>query len=225
MARQKQILPKRLSNSVQVTDIIEQFKEHYPEPKTELTYEGPFQLLVAVVLSAQCTDVRVNQVTPALFAKYPTAEKLARAKQKDVEKIIHSCGFYRAKARNIISAATDIVKKFGGQVPQTLEELITLGGVGRKTASVVLNQAFDEPAIAVDTHVNRVANRLGWASEDDPVKVEFQLRELLPKEVWSVVNGMLILHGRRLCKARKPLCEKCFLQTTCPYAQKQQRNL
>lgn len=216
--------PKAIPRNMrQVLDIVSLFEEHYPEAKTELTYDGPFQLLVAVVLSAQCTDVRVNQVTPGLFAKYPTAEKLAKARQSDVEKIIHSCGFYRNKAKNIISASHDIVEKFGGEVPSTLDELVTLGGVGRKTASVVLNQAFDEPAIAVDTHVLRVANRLGWANSENPVKVEMQLRELLPKEVWSTVNGMLILHGRRLCKARKPLCEKCFLQDVCPYYKSMKR--
>ncbi|MCX6101868.1 MAG: endonuclease III [Proteobacteria bacterium] len=189
----------------------------YPNPKTELTYEGPFQLLTAVILSAQCTDVRINQVTPHLFAAYPTPEALKKASQKEVEKIIHSCGFYRAKAKAIISSATDIVDKFDGLVPRTLEELITLSGVGRKTASVVLNQAFGIPAIAVDTHVLRVSQRLAWARTKTPEKIEQELKELLPSELWGAVNGTLILHGRKLCKARKPLCKECPIQSDCQF--------
>ena len=197
--------------------IFEILSELYPNPQTELTYDGPFQLTVAVILSAQCTDQRVNQVTPLLFKKYPDAESLAKAKQADVEKIIHSCGFYRQKAKSLISMSSDIVHKFGGKVPHTLDELVTLRGVGRKTASVVLNQAFDEPAIAVDTHVKRVAARLGWTNEEDPVKIESDLKELLPIEHWSLVNGLLILHGRRVCKARNPKCGECELQKHCRY--------
>lgn len=203
---------------------MEGLSEDFPDPKTELTYDGPFQLLAAVILSAQCTDQRVNQVTPALFAKYPDAKKLSQAKQKELEKIIHSCGFYRQKAKSLISMSKDIVEKFGGKVPETLEDLITLRGVGRKTASVVLNQAFDEPAIAVDTHVKRVAYRLGWTNEEDPVKVEFDLRELLDQKWWSLVNGLLILHGRRTCKARKPACEECRVRKYCRYYKTQVEN-
>lgn len=192
------------------------FESEYPNPKTELTYDSPFQLLVAVILSAQCTDARVNQTTPALFKKYPTAKDLKSAKQKDVETLIHSCGFYRNKAKAIINTAKDVDEKFGGKLPSTLEELTSLSGVGRKTASVILNQAFDKPAIAVDTHVFRVSHKLGWAKGKTPEKVEFELRKLFPPEQWGAINGMLILHGRRLCKARKPLCGDCFLKTTCP---------
>ena len=189
----------------------------YTNSETELTYANEFQLLVAVVLSAQCTDARVNLTTPALFAKYPTAGKLAKANSIDVEKLIHSCGFYRQKTKSILSAAQDIVHKFKGKVPQTMEELTSLRGVGRKTASVVMNQAFNLPAIAVDTHVSRVSQRLGWAKSDTPEKIEQELKDLVPMNLWSQVNGLLILHGRRLCKARKPLCEECGLRPQCMF--------
>lgn len=197
--------------------VFEKLSEAYGSAKTELTYKNPYELVIAVILSAQCTDARVNLTTPALFEKYPTAKALAKASQKDVEKIIHSCGFYRAKAKNIIACAKSIVEDFGGEVPRTLDELVTLGGVGRKTASVVLNQAFGLPAIAVDTHVKRVSNLLGWADSEDPVKIEFQLRELLPEALWADVNGLLILHGRKICKARKPDCPNCPINVYCAY--------
>ncbi len=193
--------------------------ELYPNPKTELIYDGPFQLLIAVILSAQCTDAQVNKATPALFQNFPIPEALMNAPLAKVEKLVHSCGFYRAKAKAIIKTATDIVEKFNSNIPQTLEELTTLAGVGRKTASVVLNQAFDIPAIAVDTHVLRVSQRIGWAHTDTPEKVEMELRALLPEELWGAVNGTLILHGRKLCKARKPLCEQCPIQSDCHFYQ------
>jgi len=189
----------------------------YPSSDTELKYDGEFQLLVAVILSAQCTDARVNLTTPALFAKFPTPEKLASAPPAEVEKLIHSCGFYRQKAKSIQSAAKDIVEKFASQVPRTMEELVSLRGVGRKTASVVLSQAFKVPAIAVDTHVSRVSQRLGWARATDPVKIEQELMKLIPKDLWNFVNGLLILHGRRLCGARKPKCEECELRAQCKF--------
>jgi len=191
--------------------------ELYPNPKTELVYDGPFQLLIAVILSAQCTDAQVNKATPALFENFPTPQALMKAPLPKVEKLVHSCGFYRAKARAIIKTATDLVEKFEGKIPDSLEELTTLAGVGRKTASVVLNQAFDIPAIAVDTHVLRVSQRIGWAQSDTPEKVEMELRALLPEELWGAVNGTLILHGRKLCKARKPLCEQCPIQSECRF--------
>ncbi len=203
----------------EIKAVFEALSALYPDIETELTYRNPFELLVAVILSAQCTDVRVNLTTPALFAKYPTPAKLAAAKPAEVEKLIHSCGFYRAKTKNIIACARSLVENFGGEVPKTLEELITLGGVGRKTASVVLNQAHGLPAIAVDTHVKRVANRLGWAHCEDPVKIEWQLRELLPENLWATVNGLFIFHGRRLCKSRKPLCAECPVTTHCAFFQ------
>lgn len=195
----------------------------YPNPKTELNFNNSFELLIAVILSAQCTDARVNLVTPFLFKKYPTPQKLSKAPQEKVEAIIHSCGFYKAKARNIIKASQDLVEKFNGEIPDSLESLISLAGVGRKTASVVLNQAFDMPAIAVDTHVARVSQRLGWTRHEDPVKIEFDLRELLPEKLWSIVNTLLILHGRRTCKARSPLCAECPVTLYCIFYKKNRR--
>lgn len=197
----------------------------YPGARTELKYEDPFQLLVAVILSAQCTDDRVNQVTPILFAKYPGPRELSSAKSRDVEKIIHSCGFFRAKSKSIIGASQSLVENFNGEVPKTLEDLVTLRGVGRKTASVVLNQAFDIAAIAVDTHVKRVSNRLGWAGSSDPTKIEFELRDLVPMDLWAKVNSLLILHGRRICRARKPLCGLCPVRDECLFHQIVSRNL
>lgn len=197
--------------------VFELLLAEYPDPKTELNYDNPFQLLIAVILSAQCTDERVNKTTPALFAKYPTAKALGNAEQTDIEKLVHSCGFYRAKAKAIISTSKDLFEKFGNEVPKTLDELVNLRGVGRKTASVVLNQAYDLPAIAVDTHVARVSHRLGWTDSEDPVKIEFNLRDLFPEKVWSTINTLLILHGRRICKARNPLCPACPVKTYCRY--------
>jgi len=192
------------------------FAKHYPNSKTELTHNTHFQLLVGVILSAQCTDDRVNKTTPALFAKYPTAEKMAKASQPTVAKLVHSCGFYQQKSKAIIKTAKSLVSTFGGKIPDTIDDLITLDGVGRKTVSVMLNQAFNKPAIAVDTHVKRVARKLGWAFETDPVKIEFELRELIPEKYWTHINGRLIYHGRKICKARKPLCGECPVSKLCP---------
>lgn len=191
-------------------------KEDYPNPKTELFFEDPFQLLIAVILSAQCTDERVNSVTPTLFRLFPTPQKLAKAEPKEVEKIIHSCGFYKNKTKAIIHTAQNLVSRFGGNIPDTMDELTSLSGVGRKTASVILNQAFDKPAIAVDTHVARVSFRLGWTQSKNPTIIERDLKQLLPENLWALVNGTLILHGRRICKARKPLCSDCRISKFCP---------
>jgi endonuclease-3 len=193
-------------------------KKDYPNPKTELFYEDPFQLLVAVILSAQCTDARVNSVTPQLFNRFPTAALLAEASPKEVETIIHSCGFYKNKTKAIIQTAKSLIEQFQGTVPDTMEELVSLSGVGRKTASVILNQAFDKPAIAVDTHVARVSLRLGWTKSKNPLIIERDLKLLLPESLWALVNGTLILHGRRICKARKPLCSQCRISEYCPSA-------
>ena len=201
--------PKALKKSLEI------LTETYPDWRTELTYESPFQLIIAVILSAQCTSAQVNKTTPALFKKYPTAETMAKAPLRDLEKLVHSCGFYHMKAKAILKTSQSILEKFDGEVPGTLEELVTLAGVGRKTASVVLNQAFDVPAIAVDTHVARVSQRLGWAKSKDPVKIEFELRELLPEEWWTRANGTMILHGRRICSAKKPKCPECPLAKYC----------
>ena len=188
----------------------------YPHAETALEYGNPFELLIAVILSAQCTDARVNMTTPSLFKRYPTSGKLARAKQEDVEKIIKSCGFYRMKAKNIISCASDLVAKHRGEVPQNREELEALAGVGRKTASVVLSVVFEEPAIAVDTHVFRVSHRLGLTLGKTPRDVEEDLQKTIPRAQWRHAHHWLILHGRAICKAPVPVCGVCPVKAICP---------
>lgn len=188
----------------------------YPNAVTALHYTNPYELLVAVILSAQCTDARVNMTTPTLFKKYPTPEKLASAKQEDVETIIRSCGFFRMKSRNIINCARELVEKHGGAVPSGREELEALAGVGRKTASVVMSVAFEEAALAVDTHVFRVAHRLGLTLGKTPLDVENDLEELVPREKWRHAHHWLILHGRAICKAPVPLCGQCPVNALCP---------
>jgi endonuclease III len=188
----------------------------YPHAVTALEYGSEFQLLVAVILSAQTTDARVNITTPALFAKYPTPERLARASQSDVEAIIRSTGFFRMKAKNIIACARDIVERFGGRVPHGRDQLESLAGVGRKTASVVMAAAFNEEALAVDTHVFRVAHRLGITLGTTPRQVEDDLTALLPPRKWGDATHWLIMHGRQLCKAPTPLCPQCPVNHLCP---------
>jgi endonuclease III len=188
----------------------------YPKAVTALEYENPFQLLVAVILSAQCTDARVNMTTPILFAKYPTPEKLGAARQSDVEKIIKSCGFFHMKARNIINCARDIAQRFGDQVPHDREQLESLAGVGRKTASVVMAAAFEEAALAVDTHVFRVSHRLGLTLGKTPRQVEDDLTALVPRAKWRLATHWLILHGRAVCKAPVPKCAICPVNHLCP---------
>jgi endonuclease-3 len=188
----------------------------YPHAVTALEYHNEFQLLVAVILSAQCSDARVNLTTPTLFAKYPTPEKLARAKPADVEKIIKSCGFFRMKTKNIIACARDLVERFGGRVPHEREELESLAGVGRKTASVVMAAAFNEAALAVDTHVFRVSHRLGLTVGTTPRQVEEDVTKLVPQNKWGDASHWLILHGRQICKAPTPLCDRCPVNHLCP---------
>lgn len=188
----------------------------YPQAETALEYDSEFELLVAVILSAQTTDVRVNMTTPLLFAKYPTPQKLAAAKPADVEKIIRSTGFFRMKAKNIIACARDLVERFGGQVPHEREELESLAGVGRKTASVVMAAAFNEAALAVDTHVFRVSHRLGLTVGTTPRQVEEDVTKLVPQNKWGDASHWLILHGRQICKAPTPLCERCPVNQLCP---------
>jgi endonuclease-3 len=190
----------------------------YPDAECALHFASPFQLLVATILSAQCTDERVNQVTPALFARYPDAAAFAAADRAELEAMIRSTGFYRNKAKSIQTCCADLVARHGGQVPRTLDELTALHGVGRKTANVVLGDAFGIPGIVVDTHVGRLAKRLGLTRESDPVKVEFALMPIVPRERWSVFSHWLILHGRRVCIARKPRCSTCALAPHCPRA-------
>ena len=188
----------------------------YPNVRCELDFNNPFQLLVATVLSAQCTDKRVNQATPALFIKYKSIKKMASADQKDIEKLIKSTGFFRAKAKNIKGLSQKIMVDFGGEVPDKLEQLITLPGVGRKTANVVLGHAFDTPGITVDTHFGRLSRRFGWTKENDPVKVEFEVAELIPEKEWTNLSQRMIWHGRRVCHSRKPACGACSLSKLCP---------
>jgi endonuclease-3 len=188
----------------------------YPDAECALHHENALQLLIATILSAQCTDVRVNLVTPALFARYPDAESFATAEPRELETLIQSTGFFRNKARSIIACCQRIVADHGGEVPSTLEELVPLPGIGRKTANVVLGNAFDTPGITVDTHVGRLSRRLSLTAETDPVKVEHALMELLPRKDWTMFSHRMIFHGRQVCFARKPKCDKCALNDICP---------
>jgi endonuclease-3 len=188
----------------------------YPNIRCELDFTNPLQLLVATVLSAQCTDKRVNQVTPALFTKYKSAKDYSRAKIEDIEELIFSTGFYHAKARNIKGLAVKLQSDFNGKVPSTLEELITLPGVGRKTANVVLGHAFDIPGITVDTHFGRLSRRFEWTYSNDPVKVEMDVQELIPQKEWTNLSQRMIWHGRRICHSRKPACGACPVAKICP---------
>jgi endonuclease-3 len=188
----------------------------YPDAHCALEYKNPLQLLIATILSAQCTDVRVNMVTPALFARYPDAAAFANADQAELERMIQSTGFFRNKAKSIIACCKQIVEKHGGQVPATMEELTPLTGVGRKTANVILGNAFGIPGITVDTHVGRLSRRMGLTTEEDPEKVERTLMELIPKKEWTMFSHRMIYHGRQVCQARKPNCKGCALNKICP---------
>jgi len=188
----------------------------YPDARTALDHQTPLQLLIATILSAQCTDERVNQVTPALFARYPDAAAFASASRLELEALVRPTGFYRNKAKSIQTCCADLVARHGGEVPRTLEELTALPGVGRKTANVVLGSAYGIPGLVVDTHVARLSKRLGLTRETDAVKIEFALMPIVPRERWSVFSHWLILHGRRVCVARKPRCSVCPLAPHCP---------
>ncbi len=188
----------------------------YPDAHCALHYRNPLQLLVATILSAQCTDVRVNLVTPALFARYPDAAAFANAEPRELEKLIQSTGFFRNKARNIIACCRQLVDQHGGEVPDSMEELVPLPGVGRKTANVILGNAFGQPGITVDTHVGRLSRRLGLTEETDPVKVEHDLMALLPRKEWTMFSHRMIFHGRQVCHARNPSCATCTLARSCP---------
>jgi endonuclease III len=190
--------------------------EVYPDAHCELDFDGPLQLAVATILSAQCTDVRVNQVTPALFARYRTAEDYAGADRGELESLIRTAGFYRNKATSIIGLGQALCSRFGGELPRTLKELVTLPGFGRKTANVVLGNAFDVPGITVDTHFGRLVRRFGWTELEDPVKVEAVIGALFPKQEWTLLSHRLIFHGRRVCHARRPACAACPIQDLCP---------
>jgi endonuclease-3 len=199
--------------------VVPRLKAEYPDARTELDWQSPLELLVATVLSAQTTDVQVNRVTQTLFAKYHTAEDYAHAEPSELEEDIRPTGFYRNKARSLRNMAAALVEEHGGEVPSTMRELVALPGVGRKTANVVLGNAFGvDEGIVVDTHVRRVSGRLGLTENEDPVKIERDLMQVVPGEDWTVFSHLLILHGRRTCKARKPDCPNCVLNDICPSA-------
>ena len=193
-------------------------KKTYPEAKIALKFGNPLELLIATILSAQCTDVRVNIVTKEVFRKYKSAQNWAAADLEEIESDIRSTGFYRNKALNIQGACMKIIEEYGGEVPGTMDELLTLPGVGRKTANVVLGNAFGVPGVVCDTHVIRLSRRLGLSENGDPVKLEFDLAEIVPKKNWTLFSDLLIFHGRNICKARKPDCESCPISRFCPSA-------
>lgn len=214
MAHRKSASPKQ-----RALEILSNLKRLYPDATCSLNYQTPVQLLVAVILSAQCTDERVNKVTPALFARFPDAKSLANADREELETLIRSTGFYRNKAKNIQGACQKIIQDFQGEVPKTMEELLTLSGVARKTANVVLAHAYGIiQGVTVDTHVKRLSNRLGLTTHSDPVKIERDLMALLPQPDWETFSISIIYHGRAICKARNPDCFSCQLAPLCPSA-------
>jgi endonuclease III len=202
--------------SARAKEVAARLARAYPEVECPLAHDNVFQLLVAVILSAQCTDAAVNKVTPDLFRRYPTPLALSAASQADIESLIRILGLFRAKARSLKRCAEQLVQEFGGTVPSTMEELTALAGVGRKTANVMLGHAFGMPGIAVDTHCKRLANRLALTRQQDPVKIEKDLARILPPHEWTGFSHRLIIHGRRVCRARKPACERCELKSLCP---------
>jgi endonuclease III len=208
--------PRQAQEASRIRAILRGLHALYPDASCALVHKNPLELLVATILSAQCTDVRVNLVTPALFARYNTAADYANADTEELERAIQSTGFFRNKARNIKALCRRLVDEFGGKVPGTLEALTPLPGIGRKTANVVLGNAFGVPGITVDTHVGRLSRRLGLTEEDDPVKVEFALMDLVPKKEWTDFSHRMIFHGRQVCHARKPRCSSCSLNKYCP---------
>lgn len=211
---------RKLLTKEDVTWVIEQLLDEYPDARAELNYRTPFELLIATILSAQCTDIRVNQVTKELFQVHNTPQAILSLGEEDLREVIKSCGFYNAKAKNIIACSKMLLDCYGGEVPKVQDELIKLPGVARKTANVVVSNVFDIPAIAVDTHVFRLANRIGLANDSDVLKTEQRLMKRIPKKQWTHMHHALILHGRRVCKARKPLCEGCRINTKCLWNQR-----
>lgn len=196
--------------------LIETLKKTYPDAKCSLDFKSPFEMMIAVMLSAQCTDERVNLTTPSLFAKYPTPEKMAKAPLEELETLIHPCGFYKNKAKNMKLASQKLLDDFGGKVPKTMEELMSIPGVGRKSANVVMLEAFGMPqGIAIDTHAKRISNRIGLSKQSEPEKIEQDLLKLFPKEYYKDINHILIWHGRATCTARSPKCETCSIATFC----------
>ena len=205
-------------NQKDAVEIIKILKRTYPDAKCSLDFKTPFQMLFAVVLSAQCTDERVNKTTPEIFKKYPDAESIAKIDIKELEELIHPCGFYKNKARNLQKTARILVEKYNGEVPCNMEELMDLPGVGRKSANVIMLEAFNKPqGIAVDTHCKRIAGRLGFSKEQEPQKIEQELLKVIPKEYYKDVNHLFMWHGRNICTAQKPKCEKCPVKKYCNY--------
>ncbi|TKS62087.1 MAG: endonuclease III [Nitrospira sp.] len=201
-------------------DIAKTLQRTTPSPKTELDHRSPWELLMATILSAQCTDQRVNQVTPSLFRRYRRPAELAAADLLEVEQLIRSTGFFKNKAKHLIASSKAVTERFGEQVPHTMDELITLPGVGRKTANVILGNAFGQPSIVVDTHVKRVAKRLGLTSSDNPARIEQDLQQLMPRSQWTAFSQRVLLHGRYVCLARKPQCRTCPVYRHCPWKEK-----
>ena len=205
-------------NKKDIQNFIQILKNTYPDATCSLDFKTPFQMVVAVMLSAQCTDERVNKTTPALFERCKTIQDFADIDLKELEQIVHPCGFYKNKAKNIKLCAKQVLENFNGEVPQTMEELLTLAGVGRKSANVILLEAFGiANGIAVDTHVKRISNRLGLSAEKEPEKIEQNLLKIFPKEDLKDINHLLVWHGRKTCDSRKPLCEKCTVKDYCKY--------
>lgn len=215
MARQK-VSVRLQEKQRRMREILRILKRLYPEAHCALIHKNPFELLIATILSAQCTDERVNLVTPPLFEKYPDAQAMSEAPLRDLEKLVQSTGFYKNKALSLKTTAELLVEKHGGEVPADQDALVALRGVGRKTANVVLGNCFGIPGIVVDTHVGRLCRRMGFTRANDPVKVEHEMMEIIDREDWTLSNHLLIDHGRNLCSARRPLCEECPLSTLCP---------
>lgn len=204
-------------------EIFDRMEKEYGRDLTcYLNHDDGWQLLVATIMSAQCTDARVNEVTKVLFKKYPSVQALASADLKDLEEVIHSVGFYRNKAKNIIGCCRELCNRFGGEVPSDIESLTSLPGVGRKTANVIRGNIFNEPSVVVDTHVLRISNKLGLVKTDDPVKAEFALMKVVDKDYWLYINHWFIALGRTICKAPRPKCSECYLQDICPTFKKEQ---
>jgi endonuclease-3 len=215
-------IPKPSKSAGETRRIMKKLGVQHPNADTELHFTNAYELLVATILSAQCTDERVNQVTPALFKRYPNARKLAAATTDELEPQIQSTGFFRAKSRSLVGMATEVAERFAGEIPRTMDELVTLPGVGRKTANVVLGHALGVPGLPVDRHVLRVANRIGIARSEEPEIVEQQLGAAMPREEWTRTSDTLILHGRRICKPR-PLCDRCAVRSECNFVRKMRR--
>ncbi len=208
---------KKLLNKTEIAEVVRILRETYPDAKAELNYSNPFELLVATILSAQCTDIRVNKVTANLFQVLSHPSDIENISLEELEDIIKSCGLFKTKAKNIYKTSQTLHNDYGGEVPSDIKELVKLAGVGKKTANVVVSNAFNIPAIAVDTHVQRVSNRLGLVNSDNVKKTEAELEKKLPREIWTIMHHTLIFHGRYHCKARKPLCDTCTVNHLCMY--------